>query len=104
MANYSLSSVKIKGKCYHLTGSLYPQPGNQPKFLQVFFMTGGEKETNQQCKLNSAVHHDVVQLLMMLHETHSYIKEFKNALEMLDKRLEFTLTIRLIDDLLARAS
>jgi len=46
-------TFKIQGQCYHRMGSLRPQPDQEPKFLQIYFMGGTEEEVAQRCRINS---------------------------------------------------
>ncbi len=74
------TTFKVQGQVYHRMGGLLPLPEKEPKYVQVFFM-GGEKETNQRCRLNQGVRRDIIEdLQTMLHETHPYVHSFKYAL------------------------
>lgn len=88
-------TFKIQGQCYHRMGSLRPQPDQEPKFLQIYFMGGTEEEVAQRCRINSGVDAAIVaELQQMLHVSHPYVSEFKSALERLDARPELKLTIK----------
>ncbi|CAI9727218.1 Hypothetical predicted protein [Octopus vulgaris] len=89
-------TYKIHGGCYHQMGSLRPMPGKEPRFMQIFFVGGHDEELAIRKKDNPKLEQGVIQVLQrMLHETHPYVREFKNAMETLDSQPD--LKLRLTD-------
>ncbi|XP_029643523.1 uncharacterized protein LOC115217944 [Octopus sinensis] len=87
-------TYKIHGQCYHEMGSLRPIPGKEPTFMQVSFVGGHDEELAIRKKNNPKLEQRVIEVLqMMLHQTHPYVREFKNAMDTLDSQPHLKLVI-----------
>ncbi|KAK3894468.1 hypothetical protein Pcinc_001774 [Petrolisthes cinctipes] len=76
------STFKIQGQCYHKIGSLLPLPGEEPKYVQVYFINTSKEEADRRCVLNYGVDLAIItDIQEMLHTTHPYVRSFKLALE-----------------------
>ncbi|KAK3880245.1 hypothetical protein Pcinc_015250 [Petrolisthes cinctipes] len=76
------STFKFQGQCYHKIGSLLPLPGEEPKYVQVYFINTSKEEANRRCVLNDGVDLAIItDIQEMLHTTHPYVRSFKLALE-----------------------
>ncbi|KAF8787007.1 hypothetical protein HNY73_008646 [Argiope bruennichi] len=45
-----MPTFKVQGQVYHRIGSLQPQPNEEPKFLQVYFVADKEQQVEQRCR------------------------------------------------------
>ncbi|CAI9744069.1 Hypothetical predicted protein [Octopus vulgaris] len=87
-------TYKIHGQCYHQMGSLRPIPGKEPTFMQVFFVGGHDEELAIRKKNNPKLERRVIEVLQMMHhQTHPYVREFKNAMDTLDSQPHLKLVI-----------
>lgn len=78
-----MPTFKVQGQVYHLAGSLLPQPNQDPKYLQIYFM-GDEVESEAILRSNNFknLNLDIIQALQkMLHLHNNYIRSFKAAME-----------------------
>jgi len=78
-----INCFQIHGELYHLQGPLEPQPGEQPKFAQLFlydpqYAAGVRPDCHPQ--LDEAI---LERLTCMLHETNPFIGLYKTARERL---------------------
>ncbi|KAL8587420.1 hypothetical protein ACOMHN_062153 [Nucella lapillus] len=70
------------GKVYHSVGSLLPAPGNEPEFLQIYFMGNDQEQAEWRCSVVPGLRQDIVfNLQEMLHTSNNYVKAFKTALD-----------------------
>ena len=53
-------TFKICGQVYHLAGSILPPPGEDHKFLQIYFMGGEEIEADRRCAIINDVRRSIV--------------------------------------------
>jgi len=75
-------TFKVCGQIYHRIGSVLPPPGNDPQFLQIYFMGDHDQEAQRRCGVIEGVRQELVtELQSMLHKTNSIINSFKTALE-----------------------
>ncbi|CAI6370273.1 unnamed protein product [Macrosiphum euphorbiae] len=44
-------SFKIQGQIHHRAGALLPQPNEDHKFLQIYFVSNSENEVEQRCAI-----------------------------------------------------
>ena len=44
-----MPTFKVQVQAYHGIGSMQPLPGEEPKFVQIYFMGDEGKQGNQQC-------------------------------------------------------
>ena len=76
-------TFKVCGQVYHLAGSILPPPGEDHKFLQIYFMGGEEIEADRRCAIINDVRRSIVlKLQQMLHEKNNIMKDFKTAMEL----------------------
>ena len=77
-----MSTFRIQGQVCHRIGSLIPETGKKPEFLQIYFVGSTEKECDIRCDITSDLDKDVVRDLQnMLHRENDLIKVFKTAIE-----------------------
>jgi hypothetical protein len=77
-----MPTFKVQGQVYHMCGSLLPQPNNDAKFLQIYFMGDEQLEVDQRCKYIPGTRKDIVlKLQRFLHLHNNFIQVFKTALE-----------------------
>ena len=75
-------TFKVCGQIYHRAGAILPQPGEEPKFLQIYFMGDHNQEAQRRCGIVEDVRLELVlDLQKMLHETNNIVRSFKTALE-----------------------
>lgn len=89
-----MPTFKIQGQVYHQAGSLLPEPDQDPKFLQIYFMGNSEIETARRCESIPGVDREIVERLQqMLHEGNNLVRMFKSALERMPDN-EYKIVIR----------
>ncbi|KAL8616073.1 hypothetical protein ACOMHN_064623 [Nucella lapillus] len=44
-----IPTFKVHGQVYHSIGSLLPAPGNEPEFLQIYFMGNDQEQAERRC-------------------------------------------------------
>jgi hypothetical protein len=89
-----MPTFKIQGQIYHQIDSLLPQPNEEHKFLQIFFMNNGQVEAKRRCEIIPGIKPNIVhELQQMLHQHNAYIKSFKTALEKMP-RDEYKIVIK----------
>ncbi|CAE1318305.1 unnamed protein product [Acanthosepion pharaonis] len=82
-----MPTFKVQGQVYHLTGSLLADQGEPPQFLQIYFLADYNEQVDARlCILPSDIsigpRRDILfRLQDMLHETNSYIRSLKFALQ-----------------------
>ncbi|KAH9189493.1 hypothetical protein AeNC1_008532 [Aphanomyces euteiches] len=82
-----MPTFRIQGQVYHRMGSLIPQEGQPPKYLQIYFTDNKEKEIAHRMRALrlKPEHLEIIELLRdMLHENNHLVREFKskfNALQ-----------------------
>lgn len=84
--NY-FTTYRIQGQCYHQMGGLLPHPERHHRYVQVYFMTGGDyREAEQRSRnVHGGLNLDIViKLQLLLHQHHTYVNAFKYALEHLE--------------------
>jgi hypothetical protein len=94
---------KISGSICHRMGSLLPQPGNTPKFAELYIYHGGDeidnriKALNKDDQIDGGLDRSIVKGLGdMLNSSNSLVKKFRMAKEIL-KENEFTnISIRIV--------
>ena len=84
VTNYAgfMPTFTVQGQVYHLHGSLLPETGEPPAFLQIYFMGDEDAQAQQRCEAFPNVDKTIVaQLQKFLHENNNYVKSFKTAIE-----------------------
>ena len=77
-----IPTFKIQGQVYHRAGSLLPPDGEDPKFLQIFFLGNPDQEVRERSKHQSGLKEFILLTLQeMIHKEHPLVKSFKTALE-----------------------
>jgi hypothetical protein len=97
-----MPTFKVQGQVYHRTGSLLPLSGEEPKFLQIYFMGDQRQQAERRCQIAQGVRANfVLELQEILHEHNRYVREFKTAMERLPQETEeLRVVIRADKDLL----
>lgn len=76
------SNIQIQGQIHHRAGSLLPQPNQDHKFLQIYFIGNSSDELDQSCAIFNAMKREIIhQLQEFLHEHNALVQLFKTALE-----------------------
>ncbi|XP_067931940.1 uncharacterized protein [Watersipora subatra] len=82
-------NFKVQGQVYHLIGSLLPIPGEQPQFLQIYFMGDQQAEAEHRRGIVEGVRLNVIRELQdVLHEQNKYVRDFKTARERLPENTD----------------
>ena len=77
-----MPTVKIQGQLSHRMGSLLPADGDEPKFLQIYFIGNPEAEANRREMIADGVWNSTIKVIQeVLHEKNEYIQRFKYLLE-----------------------
>ena len=81
-----MPTFKIQGQIYHSIGPPTERRGEQPKFLQIYFMQNSDDQARRRMEITSNFsvsprEHTVRQLQQMLHEVNPYVLDFKTQLE-----------------------
>ncbi|XP_053968313.1 uncharacterized protein LOC128869734 [Anastrepha ludens] len=72
----------IQGQIYHQTGSLLPVPGEDYKFLQIYFMGNSAREVDKRCAHNNSVKRSIMeQLKTFFHQHNELVALFTTALD-----------------------
>lgn len=75
-----MPTFKVQGQVYHLLGSFLPANKEEPKFLQIYFLS--DEKSDVRCKTNPVLNPTIVKdLQIILHQNNKYIKSFKTAIE-----------------------
>ncbi|XP_016663080.1 uncharacterized protein LOC107884780 [Acyrthosiphon pisum] len=75
-------SYKIQGQIHHRAGALLPQPNEDHKFIQIYFVGNSENELEQWCAIFPANKREMIgQLQILLHEHNELVRLFKTALD-----------------------
>jgi len=75
-----MPTFKVQGQVYHLAGSLLPMPGEQPQFLQIYFMDDQQDQADRRGRIVAGVRGNIVlQLQQLLHQRNRYVQQFKTA-------------------------
>ena len=70
---------KVLGQLYHRIGSIFPSDGQQPRFMQIYFLSQAEQLARRLTifdGLNSAI---IQSLTEMLHEVNPYVTQLQSA-------------------------
>jgi hypothetical protein len=84
-----MPTFKIQGQVYHRIGSLLPVQGEDPKFLQIYFVGSGEtknslQEAELRCNNIGDVQKELVlELQEFFHQNNRYVNEFQIGLNQL---------------------
>ncbi|XP_014772301.1 uncharacterized protein LOC106870662 [Octopus bimaculoides] len=77
-----MPTFKVQGQVYHRIGSLEPAENKDPQFLQLYFLGNlHEQATRRNSISNGTKFQLIMQLQDLLHQTNSYVRSFKYALE-----------------------
>lgn len=77
-----LPTFRIQGQIYHRIGSLLPMPGDDHKFLQIYFIGNEEEEIDQRCSIAVTTNRDIITKLQeFFHKNNDLVNSFKTALE-----------------------
>ena len=88
-------SYKVQGQVYHTMGPLKNSPGQDAKFVQIYFMDNSDEETERRCEIFPEVDKELIsELQKLLHANNSLIQKFKMALEMDDSFASAKVVIR----------
>ena len=74
----------VQGQVYHSMGPVLNTPGNDAKFLQIYFMDNSEQEAQRRCEILPEWSPDkeiISKIQAMLHNENVLVKSFKNALD-----------------------
>ncbi|PAA84583.1 hypothetical protein BOX15_Mlig017082g4 [Macrostomum lignano] len=84
-----MPTFKVQGQVYHLVGSLLPLQGEEPKFLQIYFMGDSHEEVERRCRIAPGVRPNIVfELQEIMHAHNKYVRDFKTAMERLPPNVE----------------
>ena len=79
-----MPTFKIQGQVYHRIGSLLPVDGQEPQFLQIYFMGNSKEEAQRRLSVVPGTRLPILRPLQdMLHTTHKHVSIFKSNLERL---------------------
>lgn len=77
-----MPTFKVQGQIYHRTGSLFPMPDSDHKFLQIYFMGNMNEQIDQRCSYNTGTRREIVASLQTLfHQRNELIRLFTTAIE-----------------------
>ncbi|XP_062522088.1 uncharacterized protein LOC134196887 [Corticium candelabrum] len=80
-----MPTFKVQGQVYHRIGDMQPQSGENPEFLQIYFMGHKQEQAETRCRAVPGVKIDIILSLQeMLHNVINYVASFKTALEKMD--------------------
>ncbi|KAE9524438.1 hypothetical protein AGLY_015159 [Aphis glycines] len=72
----------IQGQIHHRADALLPQPNEDHKFLQIYFVGNSANELEQRCAIFPANKREIIrQLQIHLHEHNQLVRMFKTALD-----------------------
>ncbi|CAE1298320.1 unnamed protein product [Acanthosepion pharaonis] len=83
-------TFKVQGQVYHRIGSLLPETATDSAFLQIYFIADSNQQADARMGIipendtgqdNHPRRNIINSLQQMLHETNSYVRSFKYALE-----------------------
>lgn len=82
VGNGFMPTFKVQGQVYHRIGSLLPLPGEDAKFLQIYFTNNEEEQVNQLCAIFKATRREIIMNLQNLFHNHNnLVRQFKIALQ-----------------------
>ena len=71
-----MPTFKVLGQIYHQIGSVLPPDGEEPKFLQIYFMGDSEQESARRCTVIDDLRPNIVSNLQtMLHAHSPHVRE-----------------------------
>ncbi|CAM1295942.1 Uncharacterised protein r2_g524 [Pycnogonum litorale] len=77
-----MPTFKIQGQVYHSLGALQPTPGQEPKFVQIYFMQDRQQQAQHRSNLFQGLKEGLIfSLQEMLHANNNLIRSFKYALQ-----------------------
>jgi hypothetical protein len=79
----------IQGQLYHRIGTMFPQDGNTPKFLQIYFLHNSKQEVQHRLSItdsNPLRPHIIETLQQMLHQENTYVAQLKTAAQLLAEK------------------
>ena len=80
-----MPTFKVQVQVYHRIGAMQPQSGENPEFLQIYFMGDKQEQAKTRCRAVPGVKIDIIlSLQKMLHNVNNYVASFKTALEKMD--------------------
>lgn len=68
-----MSTFKIQGQVYHRIGSLQPLPYEEPKFLQIYFVSDNVKQAEHRCKTITTTNQELVLQLQHMFNKKTFI-------------------------------
>ena len=86
-------TYRIHGEMYHLIGSLLPEEGREPSFLQLYFYDTDNELENRMRSMRNRNHQLIESLQQILRNANPWINFFKSALESNDNSVGLTLRI-----------
>jgi hypothetical protein len=97
VAQFGNYTYRLRGELYHRMGSLLPQPGEVPKFAQLY-ISNPHAELDGRMGNFGGLNRDTMQLLQtMLHECNPYANIYQTAMEQLQSGA-VELSLRLLND------
>ena len=77
-----MPTFKIQGQVYHRSRSLLPPDGEDPKFLQIYFLGDPDQQLRERYRHQSGLKEFILLTLQeMIHKEHPLVQSFKTALE-----------------------
>jgi len=77
-----MPTFKIQGQVYHRIGALQPAANEDPKFLQIYFVSGSDNQARRRSSIVNDVKIEIIlQLQELLHRENRYVQSFKSAME-----------------------
>lgn len=76
-----MPTFKVQGQVYHSIGNLFPNPGVEPQFLQIYFVSDAD-QLSLRSNIIPNLNRDLTRILQkMLIENNGLIKSFKYNLQ-----------------------
>ncbi|XP_054154561.1 uncharacterized protein LOC128953108 [Oppia nitens] len=91
-----LCAFKIQGNMYHRMGSVLPQPGASPRFMQLYFYDTEHELNNRMTVMNGRNQNIVNILIPMMRENNPYVNNLKMTIDQLDNNVSQDIDIRIL--------
>ena len=77
-----MPTFKVQGLVYHTIGSLLPMAGEEPKFLQIYFIRDPKAQVERQGQVIPGTRLPIIQSIQdMFHQNNHLVRSFKYAFE-----------------------
>ena len=77
-----MPTFKVQGQVYHTIGSLLPMAGEEPKFLQIYFIGDPKAQAERRGQVIPGTRLPIIQSIQdMLHQNNHLVRSFKYAFE-----------------------